>query len=283
MLVLLLLATRALASQVVITELTYTHSGTTTFDSHKKALPLPGSPLNWRSPIDYASGTAVVRLEVFTKPTATPTKFQICFEGTPNYACTDQLMAYTTTGIYTWTTAFPNFYQFALVDWTKGTNMIAMILKDTNNVKPSPENVGAAVSALYMPTDLRVTVTLVSPGGTYVPPPATVTDGGTADAGRPDSGMVVDAGRPDAGKVVDAGPGGPDAGTEIDSGVRVEDAGLTVDAGEVVADAGPGLPDGGRITKPGVDPQPGAGCSCDASGGGLWLLSTALLLRRRKG
>jgi hypothetical protein len=242
------------ASQVVVTEVTYTHSATTTSDSHLRVDPLPGTPSNWVSPIDYSHGTAVVRLEVFSKPTNTPTRFQICFEATPNYACTDQAPAYTTTGVYTWTTQFTNFYQYSLVDWSQGTNRVALILKDTNNVKPAPENVGATVSAMYMPTDLRVTVTLVSPGGTYVPP---VVDAGVPDSGVVDSGVVVfDSGVVDAG-VVDAG---------------VVDAGV-VDAGDL--DAGE-LDAGVEATGP-----VSGGCGCSGAPFGLALFVVMAGLRRR--
>jgi hypothetical protein len=275
---LVLLTAPAFAAQVVVTEVTYTHSATTTSDSHLRVNPLPGTPANWRVPVDYASGTAVVRLEVFTKPTTTATRFQICFEATPNYACTDQAPSYTAPGVYTWTTQFTNFYQYSLVDWTKGTNKVALILKDTMNGKPAPENVGAATSALYMPTNLRVTVTLVSPGGTYVPPGPTdagVVDAGVADAGKPDAGGSIDAGILDAGSSTDAGTIA-DAGMIADAGAIAPDAGTVGDAG--VSDAGSVLADGGAQV-PGEDPK---GCGCDGSGGGLMLLATALLLRRRK-
>ena len=249
--VLLIAALPALATQVVVTEVTYTHSGTTTTDSHLRVDPLPGTPSNWVSPVDYSHGSAVVRLEVFTKPTATATRFQVCFEATPSYACTDQAPAYTTTGVYTWTTSFPNFYQYSLVDWSLGTQRVALILKDTSNGKPSPENVGATESAKYMPTDLRVTVTLVSPGGSYEPPDA------GSDAGLP----VVDAG--------------------VDAGALLVDAG--VDAGPVAADAGTDVPDAGSPNADagvdaGIDPVHG-GCGCDLSPA-LLVLGALLLLRR---
>jgi hypothetical protein len=206
-----LLALPASAGQFVVTEVTYTHSPATTTDSHYRVAPAGGTPSNWVTPVDFSHGTAVVRLEVFTKPSAVPTRFQICFEATPSYACTDQAPAYTSPGVYTWTTSFTNFYQYAQVDWSKGVRTVALILKDTNNVKPAPENVGATVSALYMPTDVRVTVTIVSPGGTYVPPDAGV------DAGAVDAGTVADAGASDAGVANDAGASF-DAGVEPDAG-----------------------------------------------------------------
>jgi hypothetical protein len=98
---------------------------------------------------------------------------------------------YTTTGVYTWHTSFTSFYQYSAVDWTRGVRTVALILKDDMNRKPSPENVGATISAMYMPTRLRVTVTIVSAGGTYVPPADTMLDGGTAPM---DAGMRADAG-----------------------------------------------------------------------------------------
>ena len=258
----LLSSASSLAAQVVVTELTYTHSGTTTRDSHMTLSPLPGTPANWVSPVDYTQGTAVVRLEVFSKPTTAATRFQICFEGTPSYACTDQAPAYTTPGVYTWTTRFTNFYQFNQVNWSQGVRSISLILKNTTNGKPSPENVGATESARYMPTDLRVTVTLVSAGATYQPPPAT------------DAGVVpVDAG------VLDAGAPVADAGVMVrDAGVLPVDAGTPseVDAGVTV------VPDAGAPTT--QVPGEVAGTGCSSTPGGLaWLVLLALagLIRSR--
>ncbi len=286
---LLTLATTSLAAQVVVTEVTYTHSGTTTHDSHYVLPPLPGSPSNWTSPVDYAHGTAVVRLEVFTKPTNVATRFQICFDGSPSYACTNQAPAYTTTGVYTWTTPFTSFYQYSSLNWSQGVRDIALILKDTNNGKPAPENVGATESAKYMPTQLRVTVTLVSAGSTYVPP-------ADPDAGVvvvvPDAGVVVDAGVRDAG-VMDAGvpdAGGVDAGSpdpvEVDAGEPEVDAGQVVvpapDAGSAVQQPEPVAvtePDAGSGNE--VWEATGTGCS-GAPAGVFALLGLALLRRRRR-
>lgn len=282
LLLLTMVAATTQAAQVVVTDVTYTHSNATTNDSHSIVLPLVGTPSNWVSPVDYAHGTAVVRLEVFTKPSNAATRFQICFEGSPSYACTNQAPAYTTTGVYTWTTPFTSFYQYASVDWSQGVRDVALILKDTTNGKPADENVGATESARYMPTHLRVTVTLVSPGSTYVPPDA-------ADAGSPDAGPV-DAGTPDAGPA-DAGvpdAGAPDAGgvSEVDAGAEPEDAGMReVDAGEE-ADAGvPVMTDAGTNEEPApvnMDVE-GMGCGCQqgSSLGVLAGLMAVLLLRRR--
>ena len=275
----LTLAAASQAAQIVVTEVTYTHSATTTSDSHYVINPLAGTPSNWVSPIDYSRGTAVVRLEVFTKPTTIPTRFQICFDGSPSYACTDQAPAYTTPGVYTWTTPFTSFFQYSQVNWSLGTRQIALILKDTSNGKPAPENVGATESAKYMPTRLRVTVTLVSPGGTYVPP---ATDAGvpTADAGVLDAGLR-DAGTPDAGATVDAGAA-EDAGVaEGDAG---QDAGAPVeelDAGRVAPiDAGSSEP---PMAAAPMDAEPAqGGCGCQSAPLGLLVFALTLLVRRRE-
>jgi len=220
----LLIPTRALAAQFVVAEVTYEHSATTTTDSHLRLPPSAETPANWKSPIDYATaGTVWVRLEVFTKPSAENTRFQVCFEATPSYACTNQSPIYTKTGVYTWSTPFPSFYQYDKVDWTKGIVKTALILKDDKNVKPAPENVGATRSALFMPTKLRVTVTVVSPGSTYVPP-STGSDAG-ADAvtdAMPDAPVTADAIAEDTSKQ-DTAVTPEDATPAVDTGTAVEE------------------------------------------------------------
>lgn len=241
---LVLLPTRALAAQFVVTEVTYEHSATTTTDSHLRLLPSAETPKNWKSPVDYATaGTVWVRLEVFTKPSAENTRFQVCFEATPSYACTDQSPIYTKTGVYTWATAFPKFYQYSMVDWTKGIVKSALILKDDKNVKPAPENVGEARSKLFMPTKVRVTVTVVSPGSTYMPPG---TDAGVDAAVDATSDAVTDAVEPDLG--TDTGTTAEDTAV-VDSGTTVDDAAPTSEAGtapEAGTDDGGGCSTGSR-------------------------------------
>lgn len=268
---LVLVPTRALAAQFVVTDVTYEHSATTTTDSHLRLPPSAETPKNWKSPIDYATaGTVYVRLEVFTKPSSENTRFQVCFEATPSYACTDQAPVYTKTGVYTWATPFPKFYQYSMVDWTKGILKSALILKDDKNLKPSPENVGATRSALFMPTKLRVTVTVVSPGSTYVPPSA----GGDAGVDA-----AVDA----------ASDAAKDAPVEIDAPVEdtavVEDSAV-VDTGAAVADTA--VVEDTAVTAPEGSTEEGGGCSTGSSRGGpaglgwLLLVAGAVVARRRR-
>lgn len=208
----------AFADQFVVVDSTWEHTPDLA-DSHYRVAPLPGSPSDWRKPVDYASGTAHVHLEVSTKPTDQPTKFQVCFEATPTYACTDQSPTYTTVGVIDWETPFSNFWSPAgtSVDWTLGTKKIAIILKDTKNGKPSADNVGAQTAALYTPTQVRMVVTIVAPGSTYVPPPPPMVDAGPGDT--------------------DGGAGGAGGSGSTSTGPAIQDAGDTLDAG-VEADGG---------------------------------------------
>jgi hypothetical protein len=193
------------AAQFVVADATYTHSAQTTTDSHYRVNPAAGTPANWTSPVDYANGSAHVRLEVKTKPnTTTQTCFQVCFEATQNYGCTDISKPYTTTGVYEWDTPFSRFFTPGPVPWERGILKVALLLKDTKNVKPAPENVGAATSALYMPTDVRVTVTIISSGSIFQPPAGTPPTIG-ADAGL--GGEPVDAGARDGRGAANGGGG----------------------------------------------------------------------------
>lgn len=275
-------AASARADQLTVVDVTYDHAAETTHDSHLIVDASPATPPNLRSPIDYASGTAYVRLEVFTKPSDVPTRFQVCFNAQPTYACTHQAPPYTTTGVYTWATPFDEMWQGELVDWSRGLgDTLSLILKDTMNGKPAPENVGPEIAALYMPTRIRVTVTLVSPGDSYVPP-GTTPDAGVADAGvELDAGRAEDAGTPgDAGASVAHDAGSPD-GRPRDASVR--DAG----PGDEARDAGTDEPEPTRDASAAA-PAPTGGCSAAiGASGGAWIAAPLLLVipwaaRRRR-
>jgi MYXO-CTERM domain-containing protein len=191
----------AWADQFVAMDETWEHAADLP-DSHYRVKPSAQTPDDWTSPVDYSDGTAWVYLEVQTKPTEQETKFQVCFEATPTYACTAQSPTYTEIGTYEWPTPFSDFWSppNEYVDWTQGVNKLANILKDTMNNKPSTDNVGEETAALYMPTRVRLVVTIVSAGGTYVPPTPT----GEAEGGG-GSGPVAGNGAGGAGGAGDGG------------------------------------------------------------------------------
>jgi MYXO-CTERM domain-containing protein len=234
-----------------------------------------------------------VRLEVKTKPGATPTKFQVCFEANPSYACTNQSPTYTATGTYEWTTPFADFYYGGTVNWNEGVEKVALILKDTMNNKPQG-------NPMYVPTDLRVVVTIISPGASFVPP---VLDAGAAqDAGSPrDAGTEAGTARPigDAGRDAGLDGGASDAGQRDAGG-----SSTTVEAGSAPAqgesDSGSGDPapgttggtdagrDAGEDDEDEGEDEGGGGCSVapGAQGGSsvAWLslaAGLALVLARR--
>jgi hypothetical protein len=213
-----LLSTRARADQFVAMDERWIH-GPDMPDSHYRVSPDAGTPADWSA---YADGSAWVYLEVLTKPTAQETKFQVCFEATPTYACTYQSPTYTSLGTYEWETPFSAFWSppNTSVDWSQGTNKLACILKDTMNGKPSADNVGDQVAALYMPTEVRMVVTIVANGSTYIAPQPTGTGGeGGAGGGMNTGGGATGGGAPSSG-----GAGGTTSGSggEMSSGGNAE-------------------------------------------------------------
>ncbi len=255
----------ALAEQFVVLDSTWDHTPDLA-DSHYRVTPLPGTPSDWRAPIDYASGSAHVHLEVHTKPSDTPTKFQVCFEATPTYACTDQSPTYTTVGVVDWETPFSNFWSppGTAVDWTLGTNKIALILKDTKNGKPSADNVGAVTAALYTPTQVRMVVTIVAKGSTYVPPPPV------------EAGVPVDM---DGGIDLDAGPGDGGLAASSSTGAGPQDGG---DAGEDGGVGAGGAPSGGGKSESGCSVAPDLGSTRSVAWLGVAVIAAGLSRLRRR-
>jgi hypothetical protein len=289
-------ASEARADQFVVVDTTYTATKDNTDDSHFRVDPANGTPDNWRSPIDYASGDAYVRLEVLEKPSAVKTLYNICYEATPSYACMPYSPAYTAPGVYEFNYPFSAFYQYDQVDWSQGTRDLALILKDENQNKPQGD-------PDFYPTKIHVTITIVAPGSTYVPPSP------SQDAGVADAGMATDAGS----SVADSGTLAPtpDAGHAADAGHATTTGSGGQTSAPMMMPASGGMPttgsgSGGQASPPGSAPsmapvvpttEPGSetnsgssGCSTAQPGSntGLhWLLLAAALpiaralLRRR--
>src|SRR5262245_50738651 len=121
----------ARAEQFVLVDLSYTHSTDTTKDSHYYPKLPTDTPKDWTQPVDYSKGSVHIVLDVKTKPAGdAPTKYQLCFEGTPSYGCTAQSPTYTKAGRVEWDAPFSGFWYESTVDWTKGVKAMPMILKD---------------------------------------------------------------------------------------------------------------------------------------------------------
>jgi hypothetical protein len=262
-------ASAARAEQFVLTDVRYVHSAETTSDSHYRVDPSAETPNNWKSPVDYSTGSVHVLLEVKTKPAGNAeTQFQVCLSGTPTYACTLQSPVYTKPGRYEWTSKFSELWSPAgkAVDWSKGLDHASLILKDNMNGKPQGD-------PKYVPSELHVEVAVVSAGSKYTPPDAPVVgappDAGSRDAGGADAALAVDqdatvpaVSDEDAAAPV---PGGP---TQAEAAARDAAAPTTDDSVEPAQ----------AQTDEGA-----SGCALTAGSrqGGL-LLALALLLARRR-
>ncbi len=240
------------ADQFLLTDVTYTHSVETTRDSHYRVSPLPGTPRNWRSPVDYTRGTIQVTAEVLTKPSNADTVLWICFEATPTYDCTIGPV-YKTPKVMTWTDK-GMLGRTNRIDWTRGVGKVAMILKDKAGKKVAPESVGADYAAQFMPTMLRVTITVSSAGDGGV----VARDASAAPDARPDVRLdVAPNARPDA---------------------AAREAAAAVEAG--LSEPDPELPTG---TAPTSTASSG-GCSmARGPSGGLGVLLALLILLRSRG
>ncbi len=283
----------ALAAQVVVMDETWVHAPELA-DSHYRVAPMLGTPENWVSPVDYSQGKAYVYLEVHSKPTAQPTRFQVCFEATPTYACTAQSPTYTEVGVYEWETDFAAFWSppGEGVDWTLGVNKIACILKDTMNGKPSADNVGPETAALYMPTEVRMVITLVEPGGVYVPPTpsgegSTGGDESSGSSGSGSSGAETTADTTAASSTTGESPEATtadeptttaDPGTSSTGAAVTGDATTTTSGGSTSGSSGAG--------EGGASEGSSDGCACRSSSGqapaGLAIAGLLLGLGRRR-
>lgn len=285
----------ARAEQFTPVDVTYTH--TTARDSHHFVKPAAGTPANWASPIDYSKGTLHIHLEVMSKPTEAISLIDLCFLGTPGYACLETVK-YTRPGVYENSRAMTSAYFAGRVDWTRGIGNIALILKDDKN------NNGGRPTSNYLPSNVRVVMTIVSPGGTYVPPPGVtpVSDAGAAPDGAGATPDAISPPRPtDASPDSSSGSGGAGGSTgaggagggggQPDSAVAPPPDPPSPDAAVPPPPPATGGTSGGGTggqsgTPPRPRPSTAGGCSITPSAGDPWavvaLIFIAAALRRRR-
>jgi hypothetical protein len=231
------------AQQVVAFDVTYTASTETTHDAHFDVQPPADLPANWVSPVDYASGTVHIHQEVTSKPSNKDTMVDICFDGDlEGYGCIGTDL-YTDVGTHDTTASLKEMWQYDKVAWTKKRTLFQLIVKDRDN------NNGGNPVTDYMPTTMRIVLTVVAQGGTYVPPgPAAAGDAGAvsdADIGNGDGAAGGGPGEPvrdaavgtgnEAGVIVTPPPS--DAMTPLGSGPSA-DSGSTGARGQTSGDSG---------------------------------------------
>jgi hypothetical protein len=167
------LAGAARAEQVVLFDVTYTH--TPADDATYTILSL-AQPASWTAPIDYSQGTVYFHHEVMTKPSAAETLIDVCFDSMRSFGCLET-QRYTRTGSFTTMRLMapdPSWYQREQVDFTRPMRSIQLILKDT------AYNHGGLPQTDFLPSRMRFVMTLVSPGGSYRPPSPLPSDAGAA-------------------------------------------------------------------------------------------------------
>jgi hypothetical protein len=135
------------------------------------------NPANWISPVNYSNGTLYQRLQVITKPSATPVMFALCmFQDetiSSRHACGSLTkLRFTATGTYTSTQTMTSLFQYATaIDWTRKPNVIMLHITDANKVQPDsyPEYLGRWFGSpnwgLYYPMRVRYTAIVVPSGG----------------------------------------------------------------------------------------------------------------------
>jgi len=247
--------------QFVLLDVEYTATAQNTMDSHYRVKPKAGIPGNWRAPVNYANGTVYVELEVLEKAGGnTNTLYNICIENASNPACLPYMM-YTNTGKYRANFAFSRLWQYDVVDWAMGCTEVSLILKDSTETKQQG-------NANFYPYKARVVLTVVPPGGTYVPPGA----GGAAGSPAAGSGTGAGAGRGGSGGMpASAGRAGSAAGSAGRGGSGGSSSGMSMGAGGRGGSAAASNSGGSGGSKPSST----AGTSSTPSSGGQSGSSTA--------
>jgi hypothetical protein len=287
---------------VVVANLTYTATAQNTTNSEYRVPVLQGAPANWKSPVDFTAGKAYARFEVLAKPTDSKTLYNVCFAlAGDKLSCMPLSPPFTGKGVNNISAAVNIFWNWDQVDWSMGVSQIVLVLKDESGKLVQGD-------ANFYPTTMKTTVTIVPPGGTYVPPAdTTMMDAGPPAAGGPapatDAGQPKDAGpppvkdagsaKPDAGPA-DAGHAGAgssmpmlvDAGTPADSNAAGSNSGSAMEAVSSAGassdfnDAGPRMHSVKDYLRSGANCSVGRGAA-HATSAAPWLFGFGLLLTLR--
>ena len=171
---------------------------------HWGIVPKPTEPASWVTPVDYSKGTAYLYMEVLEKPSKRNTTLTVCFDGPKEgYGCFTS-KAYTDVGAFETKVAMggAGWYQYNQIAWGKRRDDYHLVIKDpalggTQGGKPASD---------YVPTKLRVVLTVVPAGASYVPPlPGAGFDAGAGAAS--DAGAAPGSGGSGGGAAEDAAPG----------------------------------------------------------------------------
>jgi len=271
--------------QIVLADGRVSATAANTMKSEYTYQPASNLPANLKSPIDYSAGKIHARLEVFSKPGNAPTFLTACIESAgPKNTCTGYIrdMTYTTTGVYDHEQTVASMWNSANYDWSAKISRVYFVLKDGMDGLVQG-------NADFYPTDVRLTVTLIPPGETYVPPgtgpmpdagtmmpPAAAGSGGSKAPQAGAAGMAPTSAAGTNATAPRAGTGG--TGSPSGAGQPAK-AGASASAGTTAAGSGGGLAT--PEPTPDIDVYPSGSSSCTVADGPkpasdpLWLLGAA--------
>jgi len=107
----------------------------------------------------------------------------VCFVGTPSYCCYGYAK-FSKTGTYEWSSPIPSMWQFDKMNWANKITEVPFIMRDRAQIKVDKGEpfFDAPSTKLYFPMKTRLTITIVSKGGTLMKPEPAASDAGVADS-----------------------------------------------------------------------------------------------------
>ena len=151
-------------AQFVLIDETYTATAMNVDNEARyNTTPRFGIPADWTQPVSFVDGRVFVEFEILEKPSDLTTLYNICFANSID-ACMPYGPPFTKPGRYEFNSAFERFWQNDVIDWSKGVSRIQIYLKnDKEQKRPGTD-------PNFYPMKAHVTVTVVAPGATYIPP-----------------------------------------------------------------------------------------------------------------
>jgi tetratricopeptide (TPR) repeat protein len=130
---------------------------------------------NWQTPTNYAEGVIYQRLEVSRKPSNEIVTYQLCLVPNddisvkPTCSRAEEL-EFNDIGVYESQQPLKEFYQYDNIDWRKGISNLMVILrdKDGNPIDTAFARESGQNLDLYYPMNVRYSVVLVPPGGSFL-------------------------------------------------------------------------------------------------------------------
>jgi hypothetical protein len=151
-------------AQFILLDETYTATAMNVdSEARYNTTPRFGIPEDWTKPINFTDGMVFVELEILEKPTNVSTLYNICFKNSID-ACMPYAPPYTKPGHYAFKSDFGLFWNHEIIDWSKGVSKIQIYLKNDKEEKRPGTDIN------FYPMKAHVTVTVVAPGATYIPP-----------------------------------------------------------------------------------------------------------------